>query len=128
MRIKRGVTGVKKRRTVLKDAKSYRGKSSKNFRVAREAVMKAGQYAYEGRKMKKRDLRSIWIVRINAACRENDLSYNKFISGLKLQNIELDRKVLAQMALEDKAAFAALCEKIKTAPKAPKAVKAEAKV
>ena len=115
MRIKRAVSSTKKRRTTLKEAKGYRGKSSKNYRVAKEAVMKAGQYAYDGRKMKKRDMRSLWIVRINAACRENGISYSKFIDGLKKQNIELDRKVLAEMAINDAATFKVLCDKVKTA-------------
>lgn len=113
MRIKRGVNAVKKRRTVLKDAKGYRGKSSTNYRVAREAVMKAGQYAYDGRKLKKRDMRSLWIMRINAGCREHDMSYSVFISGLKKLNIELDRKVLAEMAASDAVGFAALVTKVK---------------
>jgi len=113
MRVKRGVNAAKKRRTVLGEAKGYRGRSGSNYRVAREAVMKAGQYAYDGRKMKKRDMRSIWIIRINAACRENYLSYSVFIDGLKKQNIELDRKVLAEMAVSDAAGFKGLCDKVK---------------
>ena len=113
MRIKRAVNAVKKRRAILKQAKGYRGAKSKLYRVAREAVMKSGQYAYVGRKLKKRDMRSLWIVRINAACRENSISYSKFIDGLKKANIELNRKVLADIAATDKNAFAKLVESAK---------------
>ena len=115
MRIKRAVNAVKKRRAILKQAKGYRGAKSKLYRVAREAVMKSGQYAYVGRKLKKRDMRSLWIVRINAACRENSISYSKFIDGLKKANIELNRKVLADIAATDKKAFAKLVESAKKA-------------
>lgn len=113
MRIKRGVNAVKKRRAILKQAKGYRGAKSKLYRVAREAVMKSGQYAYVGRKLKKRDMRSLWIVRINAACRENNITYSQFISGLKKANVDLNRKVLADIAATDKAAFAKLIETAK---------------
>ena len=113
MRIKRGVNAVKKRRAILKAAKGYRGAKSKLYRVAREAVMKSGQYAYVGRKLKKRDMRSLWITRINAACRENNISYSVFINGLNKANIELNRKVLADLAATDKAAFAKLVESAK---------------
>ena len=115
MRIKRGVNGVKKRRAILKQAKGYRGAKSKLYRVARQAVMKSGQYAYAGRKLKKRDMRSLWITRINAACRENGISYSKFIAGLKKANIELNRKVLADLAATDKVAFANLATTAKNA-------------
>ena len=115
MRIKRSVTALKKRRAILKAAKGYRGAKSKLYRVAREAVMKSGQYAYVGRKLKKRDMRSLWIVRINAACRENGISYSNFINGLKKANIELNRKVLADLAVSDKVAFANLVESAKKA-------------
>lgn len=115
MRIKRGVNATKKRRAILKDAKGYRGAKSKLYRVAREAVMKSGQYAYTGRKLKKRDMRSLWITRINAACRENAISYSKFIAGLKKANIDLNRKVLADMAVCDKEAFVKLVETAKKA-------------
>ena len=115
MRIKRAVNAVKKRRAILKQAKGYWGAKSKLYRVAREAVMKSGQYAYVGRKLKKRDMRSLWIVRINAACRENSISYSKFIDGLKKANIELNRKVLAELAVSDKNAFAKVCEQAKAA-------------
>ena len=115
MRIKRSVNALKKRRAILKQAKGYRGAKSKLYRVAREAVMKSGQYAYVGRKHKKRDFRSLWIQRINAACRQNDISYSKFMFGLKTANITLNRKVLADMAVNDKAGFAALVETAKNA-------------
>ena len=115
MRIKRAVNAVKKRRAILKQAKGYRGSKSKLYRVAREAVMKSGQYAYVGRKLKKRDMRSLWITRINAACHENGISYSKFIDGLKKANIDLNRKVLADLAVSDKVAFASLVEKAKAA-------------
>ncbi len=115
MRIKRSVNAVKKRRAILKQAKGYRGAKSKLYRVAREAVMKSGQYAYVGRKLKKRDMRSLWIVRINAACRENNISYSCFINGLKKAKIELNRKVLADIAATDKTAFAKLVESAKKA-------------
>ena len=115
MRIKRGVNAAKKRRAILKQAKGYRGAKSKLYRVAREAVMKSGQYAYVGRKLKKRDMRSLWIVRINAACRENGISYSNFINGLKKAKIELNRKVLAEIAATDKTAFTKLADSAKKA-------------
>ena len=113
MRIKRAVNAVKKRRKILKLAKGYFGGRSKRYRVAREAVMKAGMYSYIGRKAKKRDFRSLWIARINAACRQNDISYSKFVYGLKNAGITLNRKVLAEIAVSDAPAFAVLCEKAK---------------
>ncbi len=113
MRIKRAVNGVKKRRSILKQAKGYRGAKSKLYRVARQAVMKSGQYAYVGRKLRKRDMRSLWITRINAACHENGISYSVFINGLKKANIDLNRKVLADLAVSDKTAFAKLVETAK---------------
>ncbi len=112
MRIKRGVNAIKKRRKVLKSAKGYWGAKSKLYRVAREQVMKSGQYAYTGRKLRKRDMRQLWIARINAACRINGLSYSKFMHGLKVNNIELNRKVLADMAISDPESFAELCKKV----------------
>ena len=115
MRVKRSVNAVKKRRAVLKQAKGYRGAKSKLYSVARQAVMKSGQYAYVGRKLKKRDMRSLWITRINAACRENGISYSVFINGLKKANIDLNRKVLADIAVTDKAAFVKLVEQVKSA-------------
>lgn len=113
MRIKRGVNAVKKRRKILKAAKGYWGAKSKLYRIAREAVMKSQNYAYVGRKNKKRQFRQIWIARINAAARMNGLSYSRFMSGLKKNGIDLNRKVLADIAVNDSAAFTALCEKAK---------------
>ena len=115
MRIKRGVNAVKKRRKILKQAKGYFGAKSKLYRTAREQVMKSGQYAYIGRKQKKRDFRALWITRINAACRLNDISYSRFISGLKKANVTLNRKVLADMAVREPEAFANLVEVAKKA-------------
>ena len=115
MRIKRGVNAVKKRRKILKQAKGYFGAKSKLYRTAREQVMKSGQYAYEGRKQKKRDFRALWITRINAACRQNDISYSRFINGLKKANVTLNRKVLADLAVREPATFASLVETAKKA-------------
>lgn len=114
MRIKRSVNALKKRRAVLKATKGYRGSRSKLYRVARQAMMKSGNYAYIGRKHKKRDFRRLWIVRINAGCRAHELSYSKFMHGLKLANIDLNRKVLSDMAINDVAAFEALIATAKT--------------
>ncbi len=113
MRIKRAVNAVKKRRKILKSAKGYRGAKSKLYRTAREQVMKSGMYAYIGRKHKKRDFRSLWITRINAACRLNDISYSRFIAGLKANEINLNRKVLAELAVNDAETFKSLVEKVK---------------
>ena len=115
MRIKRAVNAVKKRRKILKLAKGYFRGRSKRYRVATEADMKAQLYAYVGRKAKKRDFRSLWISRINAAARLNGMSYSKFMFGLKQAGIDLNRKVLAEIAVSDAAAFTALTEKAKTA-------------
>ena len=115
MRIKRGVNAVKKRRKIFKLSKGYFGSKSKSYRIAREAVMKSLMYAYIGRKRRKRDFRSLWIARINAAARMNGLSYSKFMHGLKVAGIDLNRKVLADIAVSDAAAFAALAEKAKAA-------------
>lgn len=113
MRIKRAVNAVKKRRSILKSAKGYRGAKSKLYRTAREQVMKSGQYAYIGRKLKKRNFRALWITRINAGCRQNGISYSKFIAGLKNKGIDLNRKVLADMAVREPEAFAALVGQVK---------------
>lgn len=113
MRIKRSVNKNKHKKAILKQAKGYWGSRSKLVRVANEAVMKSGQYAYAGRRLKKRDMRSLWIARINAACRLNGISYSKFMNGLKVKNIVLNRKVLADMAVNDKSGFASLVEKVK---------------
>ena len=113
MRIKRGVNAVKKRRKILKLSKGYFGAKSKLYRIARQAVMKSLAYAYVGRKAKKRDFRKLWIARINAAARMNGLSYSTFMHGLNVKGINLNRKVLADMAVNDAAGFAALCETVK---------------
>lgn len=115
MRIKRTVNALKKRRKILRLAKGYFGNKSKNYRIAREAVMKSLNYAFVGRRLRKRDMRSLWIARINAAARINGLSYSKFMHGLKAAGINLNRKVLADLAVNDAAAFAALAEKAKAA-------------
>ena len=115
MRIKRGVNAHKKRVKILKSAKGYYGSKSKLVRVARQAVMKSGNYAYVARRAKKRDFRRLWTVRINAEARVNGLSYSRLIDGLKKANIELNRKVLAELAVSDKNAFAKVCESAKAA-------------
>ena len=115
MRIKRAVNAVKKRRKIMRRAKGYFGAKSKLYRVARQAVMKSMQYAYVGRRLKKRDFRQLWIARINAAARVNDISYSRLMHGLKVANIDLNRKVLADMAINDAEGFAALCAKAKEA-------------
>lgn len=113
MRIKRGVNAVKKRRKILRAAKGYFGLKSTNYRIAREAVMKSGNYAYVGRRLRKRDMRSLWIARINAAAHTNGLSYSKLMYGLKLANIDLNRKSLAEIAVSDASTFAKLAETAK---------------
>lgn len=113
MRIKRAVNGVKKRRKILKQAKGYFGSKSRLYRVARQAVMKSLNYAYVGRKLKKRDFRQLWIARINAVARLNGLSYSRLMHGLKVAGIDLNRKVLADIAVNDAQAFTVLCEKAK---------------
>ena len=115
MRIKRGVSAHKKRVRILKSAKGYYGAKSKLVRVAREAVMKSGMYAYIGRRNKKRDFRRLWNARINAEARVNGLSYSNLIHGLKVAGIDLNRKVLAELAVSDKPAFAKVCESAKSA-------------
>ena len=115
MRIKRSVNALKKRRKIFRLSKGYFGNKSKSYRIAREAVMKSLNYAYIGRKLRKRDMRSLWIARINAAARINGLSYSKFMHGLKIAGITLNRKVLADIAVNDAQAFAALAEKAKAA-------------
>lgn len=113
MRIKNSVNAKKKRRAVLKQAKGYWGARSKLYRVAKQSVMKSGQYAYVGRKLRKRNFRTLWIARINAGCRKYGITYNKFISGLKKANINLNRKVLAELAVNDEVAFEQLVKKVK---------------
>lgn len=115
MRIKRSVNALKKRRKVLKAAKGYWGTHSKLYRVAKQSVNKAQKNAYIGRKLKKRDMRTLWIARINAACRMNDISYSKFMHGLKVNNITLNRKILADIAVNDAKTFASLCATAKNA-------------
>ena len=112
-RVKRGVTARARHKKVLALAKGYRGRSKNVYRVAKQAVMKAGQYAYRDRRQRKRQFRQLWIVRINAAARENGLSYSKFMNGLKKASINIDRKVLADLAVFDKPAFAKLVEQAK---------------
>lgn len=112
-RVKRGVTARESHKKILKKAKGYYGARSKVFRVAKQAVTKAGQYAYRDRRQRKRQFRALWIVRINAAARENGLSYSQLINGLKKSEIEIDRKVLADIAVFDKSAFTAIAEKAK---------------
>ena len=114
-RVKRGVTAHARHKKVLKLAKGYVGRSSTAFRPALERVEKALQYAYRDRRNKKREFRGLWIQRINAACRENGIVYSRFIAGLKAAGIELDRKVMATIAYDDAASFAALVEKAKAA-------------
>lgn len=113
-RVKRGVTARARHKKVLKLAKGFRGRRKNVYRVAKEAVMKAGQYAYIGRRQKKRQFRSLWIVRINAAVRELGISYSLFMSSLKRSGIEIDRKVLADMAFHDKTSFTALVERVQS--------------
>ncbi len=115
MRIKRAVNAVKKRRKILRLSKGYFGSKHRSYRIAREAVMKSLQYAYVGRKRRKRDFRQLWITRINAAARMNNISYSKLMNGLKKANITLNRKVLSELAVSDPAAFTALVEKAKAA-------------
>ena len=113
-RVKRGLQSKKRHKKILKQAKGNRGARSRTYKVAKQAVMRAGQYAYRDRRQKKRVFRSLWIVRINAAARENDISYSKLITGLKKANIELDRKLLADIAVNDKEAFTLLAEQAKS--------------
>ena len=112
-RVKRGVTARARHKKVLDAAKGDRGRRSRVYRVAKQAVMRAGQYAYRDRRNKKRVFRALWITRINAATREHGLTYSKFINGLKKAEIALDRKVLADMAVTDKPAFAAIVNQVK---------------
>tara|TARA_B100001750_G_C15391353_1_gene537602 strand:+ start:665 stop:1024 length:360 start_codon:yes stop_codon:yes gene_type:complete len=113
-RVRKSVQAKKRHKKVLKKAKGYRGARSRTFKVAKQSVMRAGQYAYRDRRQKKRVFRSLWIVRINAAARENGLSYSRLIAGLKKAKIELDRKTLADLAVNDKEAFAEIAEEAKS--------------
>ena len=112
-RVKRGVTARARHKKVLKQAKGFRGRRKNVYRVAKQAVMKAGQYAYRDRRQKKRQFRALWIARINAAVRELGMSYSTFMAGLKRANIDIDRKVLADIAVADKAAFAKIAGQVK---------------
>ena len=114
-RVKKAINARKRHKKVLKLAKGYFGARSKQFRAAKGSVMRAMAASYKGRKLKKRDFRKLWIARINAAARMNGMSYSKFISGLKKANVDLNRKILADLAVNDKAAFAALVEAAKAA-------------
>jgi large subunit ribosomal protein L20 len=114
-RVKRGVVARKSHKKILKQAKGYYGARSRIFRVAKQAVIKAGQYAYRDRRVKKRNFRALWITRINAQSRALGMTYSRLIAGLKKAEIALDRRVLADLAVHDKAAFAAVVEKAKAA-------------
>ena len=114
-RIKGAVMTRKRRNKILKAAKGYWGAKSKHFKMAKQAVMKSGNYAFAGRKMKKRDFRRLWITRISAQAKVNGMNYSTFMHGLKLAGIDLNRKMLAELAVSDKEAFAALAEKAKAA-------------
>jgi large subunit ribosomal protein L20 len=112
-RVKRGTTARARHKKVLKQAKGFRGRRGNVYRVAKQAVMKAGQYAYRDRRNKKRTIRALWITRINAAVRELGMTYSAFMSGLKRANIDIDRKVLADLAVMDKPAFAKIAGQVK---------------
>ena len=112
-RVKRGVTARARHKKVLNQAKGYRGRRNSVYRIAKEAVMKAGQYAYRDRRQRKRQFRTLWIARINAAAREQGMAYSVFMNGLKKAAIEIDRKVLADLAVFDKAAFAQIVAQAK---------------
>lgn len=114
-RIKGAVTTRKRRKKILKMAKGYYGSKSKHFKMAKQAVMKSGQYAYIGRRQRKRDFRRLWITRISAGCRQNGINYSTFMNGLKKGGIELNRKMLSEMAISDSAGFSSLVETAKQA-------------
>jgi large subunit ribosomal protein L20 len=128
-RVKRGVTAHAKHKKILKAAKGYYGARSRLIKTAKQAVEKAQQYAYAGRKMKKRNFRALWIQRINAACREHGMTYGRFINGLANLGVEVDRKMLADLAINDTAGFKSLVEKAQKAASSPvrKDVAAKAK-
>lgn len=109
-RVKGAMMTRKRRNKVLKLAKGYWGAKSKHFKMAKEQVMKSGQYAYTGRRLKKRDFRQLWITRISAGCKQSGMNYSTFMNGLKKANVQIDRKMLAELAVNDKAAFAQLVE------------------
>src|SRR5437667_8464241 len=112
-RVKRGVTAKARHKKILAKSKGYRGRRGNVYRIAKEAVMKAGQYAYRDRRNRKREFRALWIARINAAVRSLGMSYSAFMSGLKKANIEIDRKLLADLAVQDKPAFAKIAGQVK---------------
>jgi large subunit ribosomal protein L20 len=112
-RVKRGVTAHARHKKILKLAKGFRGRRKNVFRIAKQAVMKAGQYAYRDRRTRKRVFRQLWIARINAASRGLGVTYSKFMAGLKKANIDIDRKVLSDMAIHDPAGFASIVDKVK---------------
>jgi large subunit ribosomal protein L20 len=112
-RVKRGTTARARHKKVFKQTKGFRGRRKNVYRVAKQALMKAGQYAYRDRRVKKREFRALWIARINAAVRELGMSYSTFMAGLKRANIEIDRKVLADLAVSDKAAFNQIASQVK---------------
>lgn len=114
-RVKRAMMTRKRRNRTLKLAKGYWGSKSKHFKMAKQALMKSGAYAYAGRRMKKRDFRQLWITRISAACKANGMNYSTFMHGLKVAGIQINRKMLSEMAISDPVAFAALCEIAKKA-------------
>ncbi|MBV7281408.1 MULTISPECIES: 50S ribosomal protein L20 [Corynebacterium] len=114
-RVKRSVNAKKKRRKILNSAKGYRGQRSRLYRKAKEQWLHSMTYAYRDRRTKKREFRRLWITRINAAARLNDITYNRLIQGLRLANIEVDRKILAELAVNDFAAFSAICDAAKAA-------------
>jgi large subunit ribosomal protein L20 len=122
-RVKRGVVAGRRHKKVLGKAKGYYNARRKVFRVAKQAVIKAGQYAYKGRKIKKRDYRALWIQRLNAAARAHGLSYSRLIAGLRLAGFEIDRKALADLAVNEPAAFTAIVEQIKAIEPPPAAKK-----
>ncbi len=113
-RVKRAMMKRKRRNRVLKLAKGYWGSKSKHFKMAKQAIMKSGQYAYIGRRLKKRDFRRLWITRISAACKANGMNYSSFMHGLKMADVQIDRKMLAEMAVNDKAAFTQLTDLAKS--------------
>ncbi len=115
-RVKRAVHARKKRKKVLEEASGYYGQKSRSYRKAKEQLLKSMSYAYRDRRARKRDFRRLWITRINAACRENGLSYSRFIAGLKAAGVEIDRKMLSDLAVNDPQAFAELAELVKGQP------------
>ncbi len=114
-RVKGAMMTRKRRKSILKAAKGYWGAKSKHFKMAKQAVLKSGNYAFAGRKMKKRDFRSLWIARISAAAKANGMNYSTLMHGLKVAGIDLNRKMLSEIAIADKTAFSAICEKAKAA-------------